>query len=117
MPGWLSVVEGCFFFTFSHFLLLGFTFFTTRNLVNYFLLLKGARWVILIYFLIYLLGEGVHLFFSQKIKYFGGNQIIGQRIKSFWANIGQNLFFFRAIIGTVNNTLASKNFGQRIISF
>jgi hypothetical protein len=56
-------------------------------------------------------------FFRQKIKYFRGNQKIGQRIKSFWADIGQNLFFFQAIIEAVNNTPVSKKFGQRIISF
>jgi len=52
MPGCLNVMVGCFFFTFFHFLLLGFTFFTTYTFVNYILLLKGAKCVIWIYFFI-----------------------------------------------------------------
>ncbi len=54
---------------------------------------------------------------GRKLNTLEETKKIGQRIKSFWADIGQNLFFFRAIIGAVNNTPVSKKFGQRIISF
>ncbi len=42
-------------------------------------------------------------YLGRKLNNLEETKKIGQRIKSFWADIGQNFFFFRAIIWAVNN--------------
>jgi len=101
--GCLNVGGGCFCWLFFHFLLFFVIFLLFVIFVNYFLLLKGARCVVLIYFLI-VQGEGVRLHICpSQISFIveGEGVCFHFFIKFFfycWGGGGWRLMFFFSLI-------------------